>query len=107
MTNEPQINGTKLHTVGKYQVWQTIDNNYIVTGGAYPMLFETMPTANELTFDKICVPRCLLDNYDKFQLEAKGNLLVSKHRLLNDLSDYEQRWQEQQILLQELEYETY
>ena len=107
MNNEPQIKGKIIRTVGKFQVWQTVDNNYIVIGGEYPMLFETMPPATELMLDKACKPYCLLNGYEKFQLEKKGSLLISQQMLINDLSDYKQHWFEQQVLLNELQFETY
>lgn len=97
------IIGTPLHKIGQLQVWQTDTNSYIVTGGKYDLFFEQMPTVDELQMLMIKPKNCL-NAYEQWQLEKKGNILISKQQLFNDLTTIHDNWFNTQVQLSELGY---
>jgi hypothetical protein len=75
------INGTLVQTLGSLNVYAIEDNKFMVVGGTYDRLFETRPTITDLEMLQLKKPVRTLNNYQRWQLEKKCNVLVSKSRL--------------------------
>lgn len=104
--NTKVINGKPLHKVGIFQVWQTDTDNYIVTGGEYDLLFEQMPTVDELTFKRLLKPVSALTSFQRIQLEKRGNVLINKSRLSDNTNLFD-RLLQNHIELSELSAQGY
>lgn len=97
------VNGKLVTEFEHLQVFAIEDNNYLVIGGRFPLVYETMPTVDDLQLLFIN-PKNMLNSYEEFQLRKRGNVLMNRHQLFNDLTTIHDNWFDTQMQLSEIGY---
>jgi hypothetical protein len=80
------VNGKLVNEFKHLQVFAIEDNNYLVIGGKFPLLYQTMPTVDDLQM-LIIKPKNMLNSYEEFQLRKRGNILMKRQQFFNDHSN--------------------
>jgi len=101
-----QYNGKKVNELQHLTVLELDTQQFLIIGGKYPLLMETMPSVDDLTM-LLIKPKNCLDGFEQFQLETKGNVLISTQQHFNDNSNLFNNWFERNAALAELEMVGY